>query len=112
MIVSLLLVIFKCILAALLIIAMQSFTLKFGDSRNDWKCCFCCHVRTGTIFLGIWHLVIADLYMLMMSFCYAGVVLHVLDQYKALNRMMVERLWLGTQEGQHLSNSARKGVLY
>ncbi|PSN39580.1 hypothetical protein C0J52_21878 [Blattella germanica] len=32
--------------------------LKFGDHRNDWKCCFCCHVRTGTIFLGIWHLML------------------------------------------------------
>jgi hypothetical protein len=35
--------------------------LKFGDHRNDWKCCFFCHVRTGTIFLGIWHLVSCSL---------------------------------------------------
>ncbi|XP_049792750.1 lysosomal-associated transmembrane protein 4A [Schistocerca nitens] len=32
--------------------------LKFGQRQNDWKCCFCCHVRTGTIFLGIWHLML------------------------------------------------------
>lgn len=32
---------------------------KFGsDRRNDWRCCFCCHVRTGTIFLGVWHLIL------------------------------------------------------
>nr|CAD7448351.1 unnamed protein product [Timema bartmani] len=36
---------------------MQMMRLKFGERRrNDWTCCFCCHVRTGTIFLGIWHL--------------------------------------------------------
>nr|CAD7575942.1 unnamed protein product [Timema californicum] len=36
---------------------MQVMRLKFGERRrNDWTCCFCCHVRTGTIFLGIWHL--------------------------------------------------------
>ncbi|XP_039293104.1 uncharacterized protein LOC120353434 [Nilaparvata lugens] len=53
---------------------------------------------------------ITNVYMLMMSFCYAGVVLHVLDQYKALNRMIDERLMLRTQERQYTSNnSAKKG---
>lgn len=37
---------------------MQGVAFKFGERRDDWKCCFCCHVRTATIFLGIWHLLL------------------------------------------------------
>lgn len=38
---------------------------SFGRPRDDnlyerdgkrWRCCLCCHVRTGTILLGVWHL--------------------------------------------------------
>ncbi|KAK3910953.1 Lysosomal-associated transmembrane protein 4A [Frankliniella fusca] len=33
--------------------------MKFGErSNNDWRCCFCFHVRTGTILLGVWHLML------------------------------------------------------
>lgn len=35
---------------------MQGINFKFGERREDWRCCFCCHVRTATIFLGVWHL--------------------------------------------------------
>ncbi|KAG8235267.1 hypothetical protein J437_LFUL014267 [Ladona fulva] len=44
---------------------------KFGgERRNDWHCCFCCHVRTGTIFLGIWHLILH-----LMAFSYIALIL-------------------------------------
>ncbi|KAJ3646715.1 hypothetical protein Zmor_024291, partial [Zophobas morio] len=32
---------------------------KLGSSRNsEWKCFYCLHVRTATILLGIWHLIL------------------------------------------------------
>uniref|UniRef100_A0A1B6LJD2 Lysosomal-associated transmembrane protein 4A n=1 Tax=Graphocephala atropunctata TaxID=36148 RepID=A0A1B6LJD2_9HEMI len=37
---------------------MQTCRFKVRDRTEDWKCCFCCHVRTGTIFFGIWHLML------------------------------------------------------
>ncbi|KAL1140456.1 hypothetical protein AAG570_000388 [Ranatra chinensis] len=45
---------------------MQGLRYKFGERRNEWKCCFCCHVRTGTIFLGVWHLMLQVLAMSML----------------------------------------------
>lgn len=31
---------------------------KLVHRKHEWRCLLCCHVRTGTIFLGLWHLVI------------------------------------------------------
>lgn len=42
----------------------------YEDKR--WRCCLCCHVRTGTIALGVWHLA---LHMLTLA-AIAVVVLH------------------------------------
>jgi len=43
-----------------------------GDERNAYKCCMCCHVRTGTIFLGLFHLMVHILVLAL----FAVVVLH------------------------------------
>ncbi|KAL0271935.1 UNVERIFIED_CONTAM: hypothetical protein PYX00_005081 [Menopon gallinae] len=48
-------------------LVMQGLRLKFGDRRTDWKCCFCCHVRTGTIFIGIWYLMLHALILSIMA---------------------------------------------
>ncbi|XP_017768415.1 PREDICTED: lysosomal-associated transmembrane protein 4B isoform X2 [Nicrophorus vespilloides] len=38
---------------------MFPMRLKIGPSRNnEWRCCFCLHVRTATTLLGIWHLIL------------------------------------------------------
>lgn len=42
------------------IVAGEMLTMRFktGPARSsEWRCCFCLHVRTATILLGIWHLV-------------------------------------------------------
>lgn len=38
---------------------MFPMRLKMGPSRNsEWRCFFCLHVRTATVLLGIWHLIL------------------------------------------------------
>ncbi|CAG9102528.1 unnamed protein product [Plutella xylostella] len=38
---------------------MLRFRPKLGSERSsEWRCCFCLHVRTGTILLGSWHLML------------------------------------------------------
>ncbi|CAB0001317.1 unnamed protein product [Nesidiocoris tenuis] len=36
---------------------MQGLSFKIGE-RENWRCGLCCHVRTATIFLGVWHLML------------------------------------------------------
>lgn len=38
---------------------MFSMRLKIGTTgNNEWRCCFCLHVRTATIAFGVWHLLL------------------------------------------------------
>jgi len=32
--------------------------VRAEEDKNAYRCCFCCHVTTGTILLGLWHLVV------------------------------------------------------
>ncbi|XP_053610059.1 lysosomal-associated transmembrane protein 4A isoform X2 [Plodia interpunctella] len=37
---------------------MLRFPKLGGDRSSEWRCLFCLHVRTGTILLGTWHLML------------------------------------------------------
>ncbi|XP_026761757.1 lysosomal-associated transmembrane protein 4A isoform X2 [Galleria mellonella] len=37
---------------------MLRFPKLGSDRSSEWRCCFCLHVRTGTILLGTWHLML------------------------------------------------------
>ncbi|XP_013185967.1 lysosomal-associated transmembrane protein 4A isoform X2 [Amyelois transitella] len=37
---------------------MLRFPKLGGDRNSEWRCLFCLHVRTGTILLGTWHLML------------------------------------------------------
>lgn len=62
---------------------MLTMRLKTGPARSsEWRCCFCLHVRTATILLGIWHLI---LHVLALS------VLAVIFRNRSINREVIRQ---------------------